>query len=304
MSPPKRRDRFHYAEIVKHQGPERFRSSAFERGRRRLVKYVTAPIVEPIARTALDILTRPHGIDISYWQQSFRPPEKTPYPVDFAWQRVAYGMAPDGKLNELRADIDNAGVPVRLSYQYVKTEWNMMDQVKYHLGLVDGKGYKGGAQDLEGYGNIWTHSLVEDAINAYLFAKEQTGQPWYIYCNLSFVQTFIQGKFPTSLIDQIDWWAARWYYVVNPAGDPGWPYDWGAWQYWADGNEQGEAYGVETPDIDLDVMNLTYPQFYAKFDVVDDPPEPPEEPKTPEERLDILEPKVSALMGEVFGGDP
>ena len=201
---------------------------------------------------------RAHGIAISKYQGRFTMPDAPPYPVDFVIQRMSYGLRMDESYTQLSQDIKD--VPIRGAYHYFSSGATWQDQVDLFLSLADGYDFL--ACDVESAFNNVNATFALGAVSFMNEVKRRTGKRVLLYTNPS-VYKQLQALVDPLLLLQFPLWIAQYWWVANPAKNPGMygmirdSSDWNFYQYSADGNNKGALYGVLSRDVDLNVYNGT-----------------------------------------------
>src|SRR3990170_8595834 len=143
---------------------------------------------------------RAHGVDLSKYQQYFKPPEETPYPIDFIIQRLSYGLITDEKMAVMAADIalfnrrpDPAAV---MAYQYYSTAVPGIAQAEKILRIVESKpadlDYRAIWWDIEhDYNNLNESAMDQSMIGIEWLEARYSGRVG-VYANISTYIAVIQ----------------------------------------------------------------------------------------------------------------
>lgn len=105
------------------------------------------------------------------------------------------------------------------------------------------------ALDLE----IYHRSLPKRALDLAYHITDNYNLPVFIYTNWDFRNKYTDQQFPKQLFGY-PLWVAHWTTRNYPLIPRGWA-DYDLWQYSANGNKQGLAWGVSARDIDLNRTN-------------------------------------------------
>ncbi len=200
-------------------------------------------------------MSRAHGIDISKYQTAFDA-SVNPEDIHFVVVRATYGIFTDRLYDELVEQIQP--VPVRGAYHYFRSNLHWQQQADHFLSVVKDKRFHFYALDIENAYNEPSGKFARGAESWLKYVAEKTGQPVVLYTNPTIYKTWLKpyGDWMTN------WplWLAQYYFEPDRNKQPALPEgvtDWIMWQYSADGNNMGSAYGVQSRHIDLDVFNGT-----------------------------------------------
>jgi len=239
-----------------------------------------------------DLTPRANGIDISKYDQYFRPDLATKQ-LDFVIQRLSYGMRHDELRLQLKPGV--MSMKRRGAYHYYSTSVPWLDQAKFFLDTA-GLDYKWLCWDYEISYNNLNARTANDCMKALAWLKEYFPGKVVLYTSPYIYNTYLTpfvGNQPKA------WplWIAQYWYFWSPNKNPGLPTgvtDWALWQYTDKGN--GTEFGLaRSTAADLDVFNGTPLEMDDWIGIVPRPPQPPI-PKTIEERVEDLE---AAVFGEV-----
>jgi GH25 family lysozyme M1 (1,4-beta-N-acetylmuramidase) len=204
-------------------------------------------------------MTRAYGIDISKWQEYYRPTASPPRPVDFAIQRTSYGLKRDERLIQMFP----ATIPVKGAYHYYSSAVEWKPQCDLFISLL--KPYDFWAWDVEKGYNSQSSSFVWGVVRAMEYLTEQTGKPGLLYVNPDTWNTWLIPV--QSDLRKYDLWVAQ-YLLGRVATNPKLPTtmraDWRFWQYDdKGGGNKGREYGVLSYGLDLDVFNGSIEELRA-----------------------------------------
>jgi len=209
------------------------------------------------------VTSRAHGIDISKYDQFFRP-ELATSQLDFVVQRVSYGTTRDEKFADLVDAVMT--IPIRGGYHYLSSWMDWKLQADKYLSFISGYEYHWHNCDFEAYANQLSTGFAYQAWKWIHYVQDKTGKPALLYTSPSHYNDYI---YPSQNIYGINWndvdlWQAQWFFVPNPNGTPPLPNGrtkpWKKWQYTDKGD--GTKYGVARPTAcDLDVYNGTVQQM-------------------------------------------
>ncbi len=207
-----------------------------------------------------------NGIDLSHWNPNWRPSETLEAGAKFAILRAgsineATGICYDDRLIQ---EHYSRGSPTALKlgyYWYMRPQHDPVRQADYFWNLV--KNFRRELPlwcDIETAGGL-TPARVTAAVLAFcgrLALNARVG----IYTRA----TFSNSKMvPDSALLRYPLWVARYTATLNhPWGDTGtlrpkpWR-NWHMWQWSADTNYRGAEFGVDSPQIDLNIWNEEFP---------------------------------------------
>jgi GH25 family lysozyme M1 (1,4-beta-N-acetylmuramidase) len=211
---------------------------------------------------------RAHGIDISKYDKHFEPSMATGT-IDFVIQRSGYGMVRDEKFEQLLPGVKKIGI--RGAYHYLSSGVPWKDQADRFLEIVTPHDYHFYAADFEKYYNNLNAAFANTAMRFVEYVKEQTQKPCLLYTNPTHYTHHLL-PYVKDWVETVDLWLARyfslyWYKYykafgkldkINPTLPRGRTKPWKFWQYIADGNNQGDLYGVgRSYTVDLNFYNGT-----------------------------------------------
>jgi GH25 family lysozyme M1 (1,4-beta-N-acetylmuramidase) len=208
-------------------------------------------------------MSRAHGIDISKYQVNFDA-TVNPGDINFVIMRISYAMMADERYDGMIKAIQP--VPIRGAYHYFSSgsPWRM--QADNFLSLAKGMGFHFYALDIEEAYNKQSADFAGNARKWIQYVADETGQRVLLYTNLNIYNTWLRPF--GDWMRQWPLWIAQYWDPPsrdkNPALPQGVPDgEWTIWQYSADTppNNLGAAYGVSSPNIDLDVYNGTVAQM-------------------------------------------
>lgn len=211
---------------------------------------------------------RASGIDISHHQGEL---DLHAGQLDFAILRAGYGRMPDRRFDQYVHAAK--GVPARGArniprgaYHYFSSAVPWREQAQFFLARVDGLGFDFYALDFEPAFNHKSAGFADGARKWLEEVKAAAGKPVLLYTNPSTYETWLRPF--GDWMDNWPLWVAQYpsrSWTAWVAGikstltrQPWLPKgraDWTIWQYSADGNRQGPAHGVSSPDVDLNVWN-------------------------------------------------
>lgn len=208
---------------------------------------------------------RAHGIDVSTWQGEMDW-KVAGAKVDFAFIRAGSINGTTGVLYEDYQFIRNSGLaPVHVDYLdyywYFRPNLKVLEQADYFSNLI--KGAKRNLRpiaDVETTGGL-SPNAVASALEIFVRRiKENLGVWPMIYTRTTFWNPYVGDR---TLWEELDLDIARYTSAQNPWGYTGNPNylkprdwdDWDFWQYSADGNGMGAAYGAKSASIDLQHFN-------------------------------------------------
>lgn len=222
------------------------------------------------------------GLDLSVYDGAFVPSLATK-PIDFAIQRISFGLSADTYLDSIWSGVSQ--IPVRGGYHYLKSYLPWQQQADFFIQQSLKHDYQFLCCDFEGYGNTMTSAFCVDCYKFLDYISSVTGKPAVCYYNVSTANEILFKYAPQ--VANFPMWIAQWPYVMpDPTtATPKTPTsksDWTLWQYSADGNLQGKYYGVQSRDVDLDVFNGTVAEMRSWLGISD------ATPYTTEEKVDIM----------------
>jgi GH25 family lysozyme M1 (1,4-beta-N-acetylmuramidase) len=209
------------------------------------------------------------GVDISSHQGLINWSKMAGTPTRYVWMRAALGKAVDARLAENAVNARNFGFPYGF-YYVIKpaTTTNWKEQAQAHADLEELNGpILAPVCDAEMDGGLAKQALGDWIFKYLRRYTELTGKEMMIYTRASWWDAHVVRN---------DWakqhllWVAH--YTSGPV--PNIPADWGAinnpktwtlWQWSANGNGLGGAYGCQSDDIDLDRFNGGDAEFEAVF---------------------------------------
>jgi GH25 family lysozyme M1 (1,4-beta-N-acetylmuramidase) len=198
-------------------------------------------------------MARAHGIDISKWQTSFDA-SKNPGDIQFVIMRAGVGIMTDSSFEEMYKSIQP--VPVRGAYHYFRSEWGWQEQAAHFLSLVKDRNFHFFALDIESADNVASAQFCRDAKRWIDHVAQQTGKRVLLYTNLVIYNTWLKPH--GDWMKKYPLWIAQYWFEPDRNKKPALPdavTEWMFWQYSADGNNMGAAYGVGSKHLDLDVFN-------------------------------------------------
>ena len=224
-------------------------------------------------------MTRPQGIDISKYQESFDPGIASE-PIDFIIQRASWGKYRDEEFVELFQGVKE--IERRGAYHYYSSNIPWKEQADLFLEISSGKGFKALVVDYEkGYNKLTQRTALELAsFLAYLKAQRPNKRILgysNFYCYRDLIMPYVD-------LSMWDWFFARYPSNPDPQKDDPQYLDgmdpekrpWKKWQYSSTGD--GSKYGVESTFVDLVVFNGNYDDLDDYFNINQDPPTPPPPP--------------------------
>jgi GH25 family lysozyme M1 (1,4-beta-N-acetylmuramidase) len=217
-----------------------------------------------------DILSRAHGIDLSYWQTSLMQVASPPRPVDFVIQKLTEAVYTDGAYESLKKQIQF--VPIRGGYHYLRgpAMGSWISQADVFLSRLTDD-YHFWALDVEKAYNFKGLSLfdrpaegfVESVVPWMDYVAAKSGRPGVLYTNPDMWATWLKPVQKYLLLYQL--WISHYWYKPNPEGIPNYytvrgaesmRRDWRFWQYDKNGQGgRGKEYGVQGKGLDLNVFN-------------------------------------------------
>jgi len=235
-------------------------------------RYIKSLMNDPF-RNLPRISRRAHGLDFSKWADDWILPEETPLPVDFAIQRLSYGITKDQKYDNHSQRINKIGI--RGAYHYYEDHDHWLDQAelflrlatenpytKYHMLWLDFE-----SNEWENYNFNYRSSENCRRIIEYL-AQNFEGRVG-MYANVNQIVTDLDPHGSWML----DWplWVAQLFWIESPLKSPRLRIGnhhakrsdsaWDIFQYSWSGD--AKAYGfVGKKVIDLNVANYTVPELY------------------------------------------
>ncbi len=198
-------------------------------------------------------MARAHGIDISKWQTSFDA-SVNPADIQFVIMRASVGMMKDSSFDEMVKSI--RPIPVRGAYHYFRSEWGWQEQAAHFLSLVKNQNFHFFALDIESADNQPSAQFCRDAKRWIDHVAQQTGKRVLLYTNLVIYNTWLTPH--GNWMKDYPLWIAQYWFEPDRNKKPALPdgvTEWTFWQYSADGNNMGAAYGVGSKHLDLDVYN-------------------------------------------------
>lgn len=232
-------------------------------------------------------LDKAHGLDLSkhniHKGKRWVKPESSPYPIDFVIQRLGYGMMVDQRYDVLTEDIQQ--VEIRGAYHYYSSAvpWKVQADMFLRLALNSPANtkYHNLWLDYEGHGsyNWLTSTTLKEAHKFLEYIRDNVDDKVEVglYTNPSHYVNHIQ-KYENWAVD---WplWLAQYWYEPSPFKKPGWsvngieikyPFNTQTyWQYSADTNYMGEAYGATSPHVDLDVSTKTPQELKIAYGITE-----------------------------------
>ncbi len=206
-------------------------------------------------------MARAHGIDVSKWQVSFDASKK-PDDIQFVIMRASVGIIKDSIFEEMYQSIQP--IPVRGAYHYFRSEWGWQEQASHFLSLVKDKNFHFFALDIESADNKPSAQFAQDARRWIDHVVQKTGKKVLLYTNLVVYKTWLTPH--GNWMKNYPLWIAQYWFEPDRNKKPALPdgvTEWTFWQYSADGNNMGAAYGVGSKHLDLDVFNGPVEQLYA-----------------------------------------
>ncbi len=193
-----------------------------------------------------------NGIDVSSWQGQIDWARARAAGAEAAYIRCGYGVAEDRRFRENWAAAKAVGIR-RGAYLYYHQAVAAGEQLLNLLRVVNTDwGDLPPAVDVEQEGPVWTPRQNKD-LQWVLWALERCcGRVPLIYTRASYWDTQLnvaEGMPDNSWASHYGLWVTHW----NVAA-PRLPRDWSSyavWQYSADGNGAGSAYGAQSVDLDL-----------------------------------------------------
>jgi GH25 family lysozyme M1 (1,4-beta-N-acetylmuramidase) len=257
-------------------------------------------------------MARAHGIDISKWQTSFDA-AKNPNDIQFVVMRASVGIMTDSRFDEMYNSIQP--IPVRAAYHYFRSEWGWQEQAAHFLSLVKDRNFHFFALDLESADNKRSAQFCRDAKRWIDHVAQQTGKRVLLYTNLVIYNTWLKPH--GDWMKDYPLWIAQYWFEPDRNKKPALPdgvTEWTFWQYSADGNNMGAAYGVGSKHLDLDVFNGPVEDLY-KWASVKKAAKPagPASVVKPDEELgqlpagidyDLLARKVAPLVADLLRTAP
>jgi GH25 family lysozyme M1 (1,4-beta-N-acetylmuramidase) len=206
------------------------------------------------------------GIDLSHWNPNWRPAETLEAGAKFAILRA-------GSINDVTGIpyrdnlIDQhyaRGAPTALKlgyYWYMRPQHDPVKQADYFWEIV--KGFRRELPlwcDIENNGNLAPKAVTSAVLR--FCARLELHAPVGIYTRATFSNFYMT---PEPALAKYPLWVARYSPTLNhPWGDKGtfrpnpWR-NWLIWQWSADTNFRGSEFGVDSPQIDLNVWNEEFP---------------------------------------------
>ena len=223
-------------------------------------------------------MKRAHGIDISQHQGSFDP-TINPQDIQFVVVRAGNGTTKDRCFDEFVEAI--SPIPVRGAYHYFRSESSPVnpskkfpweEQARLFLEWTNGKGFHFFVLDFEQAfiqgvpDNQKSAQFAADAQRWMQYVADKSEKPVLLYTN--------PDKYLNWLKPYGNWmqnwplWLAQYHKKPSRSRDPWLPpsvTEWKFWQYSADipPNNKGQAYGVQSQNIDLNVYNGTVADLHA-----------------------------------------
>lgn len=203
------------------------------------------------------VTTRAHGIDISKYD-SFFLPDQIKSQLDFAIQRISYGVTRDEFFLTLVDGVMQ--IPIRGGYHYLSSWYTWREQADKYLDRIAPYDYHFHVCDFEGAFNTLSTGFAFSAWEWIHYIQRNTGKPCLLYTNPALYNEYIypsQMKFGVNWND-VDLWEAQYYFLPSPDGNPTTPTGrtkpWKLWQYTPKGD--GTLYGVKRDyACDLNVYN-------------------------------------------------
>jgi len=208
------------------------------------------------------------GVDISVYQGAINWAQMATTNAQFVWMRAAIGKYLDPRLGEYSIGAKNHGFPYGFYYVIrpaTTSDWK--EQVQAHANI---EGLYSPpltpVVDCEIDGGLSKQALGDWIFKYQARFFELTGHVLMIYTRASWWDLHVYRN---------DWAKIHPLWVAHyGAQTPTLPADWGAisqpktwslWQYSADGNGMGDAYGVQSASIDLDHFNGDGAAFLKQF---------------------------------------